>query len=319
MRGEYIRSLLPDVQFSVINTDIPLYRTPHLFRSIGWRYKIGPLINNINDFILKNINADNYDLVWIDKGVFIKPSVVQLLKSRSKQIVHFTPDPAFAYHRSRLFFESLPLYDHCITTKYFEIKKYQQHGVKTILSTQGYDPFLHKPYHSFYEKKGVVFIGHKEDEREEIISGLIEAGIDVTLAGIKWKRLLTRYKYKTNFVYKGTELLGEDYAKTISSAQIGLGLLSKWIPEKHTTRTFEIPACGTALLTEKNDETSAFFLEDEALFFTDKNEIIEKVQYYLSNPQLLNVITNKGTEKIMSSNLDYKSIMSALLRQIGIV
>ena len=37
------------------------------------------------------------------------------------------------------------------------------------------------------------------------------------------------------------------------------GLLAKWVPELHTTRTFEIPACGTALVTERNSETALVF------------------------------------------------------------
>lgn len=316
MRGEYLRELLPSADFSVIDTSIVLENTSRIFRSMGWRWKIGPFINNINSYIIQNLPHEFYDLVWIDKGVFIKPTVVQLLKKRSGKIVHFTPDPAFTCHRSKLFFDSLPLYDYCITTKHFEKENYRQYGVKTIVCTQGYDPLLHRPYHSFKEKKGVVFIGHKEDEREEIISKLIEADVHIILAGIKWNRLVRRYKHKANFVYKGTQVIGEAYAKTISSAQIGLGLLSKWIPETHTTRTFEIPACGTALLTEKNNETSSFFHEDEVIFYDDKNSITELVKHSLSHPELLQAITIRGKQRVIKSFRDYKSIMRSVLDQI---
>jgi spore maturation protein CgeB len=318
MRGKYLKELLPTADFSVIDTSIVLENTNRIFRSIGWRWKIGPFIHSINSYIIHNLSHKFYDLIWIDKGVFIKPSVVQILKNRCNQMVHYTPDPAFAYHRSKLFFEALPLYDYCITTKQFEKENYEQYGVKTIVCTQGYDPLLHKPYHSFKEKKGVVFIGHHEDEREAIISKLIEADVHIILAGIKWNRLVRRYKHKANFAYKGTRVLGEDYAKLISSAQLGLGLLSKWIPEKHTTRTFEIPACGTALLTEKNNETSSFFHEDEVLFYDGKNDITGLVKHYLSNPELLQSVTTRGTLRVAESNRDYKSIMRSLLNQMEI-
>jgi len=319
MRGECIRLLSSDIVFSVINTDIALSQTSRIFRSIGWRYKLGLLIANINNLILSSIGKNKYDLVWIDKGVFIKPSTILQLKKLSGKIVHFTPDPAFHYHRSKLFFSSLPLYDYVITTKKFEESEYAHYGVKTIFCTQGYDPAIHKPYHSFSEKHGVVFIGHMEDEREEILSKLIEAEVHVTLAGIKWNKLIKRYKFKNNFNYKGKELLGEAYAKEISAAQIGLGLLSKWIPETHTTRTFEIPACRTALLTEMNDETKSLFSTDEAIFYDSKSEIVDLVKAYLFDKVLLSKITQKGYERVKAVRADYKNIISNLLNEIGIM
>lgn len=39
------------------------------------------------------------------------------------------------------------------------------------------------------------------------------------------------------------------------------GALSRRFPERHTTRTFEIPACGTVLITEWNEEISVFLGE----------------------------------------------------------
>lgn len=64
--------------------------------------------------------------------------------------------------------------------------------MKTIFCTQGFDPQVHKPYHRFEEKKGVVFIGHKEEEREYIVAKLIEAGIQVTVAGNHWNNFAAR-------------------------------------------------------------------------------------------------------------------------------
>src|SRR5689334_11661743 len=141
MRGEYLKQLLPEYEFVTINTDVPINATPKLLRSMGWRYKKGPLIRNINKYILKELNGNfEYDLVWIDKGVFIDPQIVQSLKQESRKLVHFTPDPAFTYHRSNLFYDALSLYDYCVTTKSFEIESYKKYGVKTIFCTQGYDP-----------------------------------------------------------------------------------------------------------------------------------------------------------------------------------
>ena len=136
MRGEYLKQLMPDYEFLVVSIDEPIRATPRLLRSIGWRYKRGPLISRINNHILNSLqNNFNYDLVWIDKGVFIDPKIILSLRRNSRKLVHFTPDPAFTYHRSILFYKALPHYDYCITTKSFEIEAYKKYGVKTIFCT----------------------------------------------------------------------------------------------------------------------------------------------------------------------------------------
>jgi hypothetical protein len=94
MRGEYLQQLLPMHDFLTINIDVPINETPRLLRSVGWRYKKGPLIRNINNYIRKALNGNySYDLVWIDKGVFIDPEIIHTLKKNSGSwyISHLIP------------------------------------------------------------------------------------------------------------------------------------------------------------------------------------------------------------------------------------
>lgn len=318
MRGEYLKQLLPEYNFFVINTDEPINATPKIFRSIGWRYKKGPLIRNINNHIRKSLNGNyNYELVWIDKGVFIDPDIIYALKKNSEKLVHFTPDPAFAYHQSKLFYDAIGLYDYCITTKSFEIESYRKYGVKTIFCTQGYDPEVHKPYHRFKEKDGVVFIGHREEEREYIISQLVDKNIKVTVAGNHWDKFAAKRKNKPNLIYKGKGIFGKNYANELSAALLGLGFLSKWVPELHTTRTFEIPACRTALVTEHNPEIGSVFSDDEVIYYDEADEAITKIEYYLSRKDRLISFTEEGYKKITGGGYSYIEILRKLLKQIN--
>jgi spore maturation protein CgeB len=247
--------------------------------------------------------------------VFIKPAIIKRLRAQSEKLVHFTPDPAFAYHRSRLFFEALPLYDYCITTKSFELAEYRKAGIKTIFCTQGYDPLIHRPYHNFKEKNGIVFIGHREEDREELISALLERKFTVTLAGVGWSKL-ARKSRGSSLKYLGPGIFAEEYARTISGAKLSLGCLSKIIPELHTTRTFEIPACGTALLTEKNEETGLMFTADEVVFFQASKDLIERVESLYRNPENLYQITQNGYKKVTEGGYDYYSIMKKIVDQV---
>jgi hypothetical protein len=317
MRGEYLKEILQPKLFSVADINIPLLATNKIARSFGWRYKKGPLIKNINQYAVSIINNKwNYDLVWIDKGVFIDPAIVEKLKQQSAKLVHFTPDPAFAYHRSKLFYSAIPYYDYCITTKSFEIELYKQQGANVLFCTQGFHPAVHRPYYSFAEKRGAVFIGHHEKWKEEIIAKLLENKIAVTLAGINWQQFAKKKATNNLLHYKGKGIFGEEYARAISKAQIGLGFLSKLVPELHTTRTFEIPACCTALLTEYTTEIANVYKDDEAIFYSSPDELVTKTKYALQNPAWLNAITQKGHQKIVTGGYDYKSILQKLLAQI---
>ena len=80
MRGEYLQKLLGAGDFLVVDIDIPISKTPQPFLSLGWRYKKGPLIVNINRYLSEKIEGNSgFDLVWIDKGVFIEPSFLNRL------------------------------------------------------------------------------------------------------------------------------------------------------------------------------------------------------------------------------------------------
>lgn len=320
MRGEYIKKILQPESFNVVDIDIPMSATSRLFKSIGWRYKFGPLIDRINNHVRQSIDQEaRYDVIWVDKGVFIRPQIMQILRGKALKLIHFTPDPAFLFHHSRFFEQSLPLYDCCITTKSFEIEKYYEHGAKRVsFCTQGFDPLVHHPLHKPAEKQGVAFIGHREDDREWVIASLLQRKIPVKIAGVGWKRFAARHKGYANLNYMGEGIFGRAYTEAISGSLISLGFLSRIIPEKHTTRTFEIPACRTALVTEKTEEIRSFYEDDEVLFFNDIHEVPDLIEQALKDVALIDSIAEKGYARVRNAGFDYESIMRRLLQETGI-
>ena len=319
MRCKVIQKILKPTIFQVIDTHIPFYKTHRLLRSFGFRYKKGPLINNINKYIIAALKEETYDLIWVDKAVFLTPKTTALLRSRASKLVHFTPDPAFTFHKSKLFLKSLPNYDFLVTTKSYELEHYYKYikTEKVLYATQGFDAKLHKPSKQLFSKKeGFVFIGHYEDQRAVVLEKLLQNDIKITLAGIKWYQFAKKHQNNPNLIYLGNGVYGEDYVKTLQKAKMAWGALSKWVPELHTTRTFEIPACGTALVTERNTETQLFFKDDEAIFYTNENDLIEKITFFMNNDKPLEVLTKKGTSRAVTNAYDYNSILNAILKTI---
>ena len=319
MRGDIIGKLFKDPEITIIDTDIPLNTTSRLFRSLGFRYKTGPLIKNINNYISSKISG-HYDLVWIEKGVFIRKNTLITIKENSGKLIHYTPDPAFFYHKSNHFLNSLTLYDYFITTKSYEINSYKRYNVKSvILTTQGYDPTIHKPLVDFDKKNGICFVGHYEKERAYLLQKFLDAGIEIKLAGIKWDRFVKRNSLINNLKYFGESLNGLEYSKLIAGSLFGLGFLSKWIPEKHTTRTFEIPACKTILITERNEETSKYFKENDVVFYDDTGELVERVKALMQDREQLKRLSENGYNAVIKGGYDYESILRKLLTEIEVL
>jgi spore maturation protein CgeB len=320
MRGLQIADYYKDSSFQVINIHIPFYKSHRVFRSIGVRFKLGPLIPRINKFIQSNLQED-YDLIWVDKGVFIKKETLLQLRKKSKKLVHYTPDMAFYANKTSNFIDHMDVYDFLITTKSAEISFYaeQVNKDKIILTKQGFDLNTHKPYNTFEEKEDYIsFIGLFEESRGELIQQIIDVNIPVKVAGYRWEKFALKNKNNKNFTLIGKGLYSEDYSKFISKSIMSLGLLSKNFPEKHTTRTFEIPACGTALITEKNTETSTFYSEDEVLFFNSQKELITKISFYFENKQKLKKLSISGRENVIKNGCDYASIIKQLLKDINV-
>lgn len=319
MRAEVLEKQLRPCDFEVIDTHVPFYGTSRIMRSLGFRFKAGPLIRNINDYIQSTIKYSTYELIWIDKGVFIRHQTITLLREKTGRLVHFTPDMAFFANQSKLFNQSIAYYDFVITTKSCEIDLYKKRLAENefIFTTQGFDKNTHKPFCSFEEKdNAVVFIGLAEPHRLELAEFLVDNDIVLKLAGKGWKSFVAKYKENPNLRFLGDAVFKEDYSKLISSSILGLGLLSKRFPEMYTTRTFEIPACGTALLTERNTEIESFFTENEVIFYDTTADLVEKIKYYQSNLDELKGISEKGHWKVTNGGFDYDSIIENLLEKV---
>ncbi len=318
MRAETLRSLTPGTEWTWIDTDAPFLKSSRLWRSVAYRTKGGPAVKRINDSVREAIAGEKFDLVWLDKAVFLSENTMKQVRSAAHRMAHFTPDTAFHANRSAAFEKSMPLYDLLVTTKSFEIDEYRTRVAPdaVMLTTQGYDPAVHFPRNeSGQRRREVAFAGLAEPDRERCIAALLQAGVHVRLGGIGWKRFLRKWGDYPALHFEGEEIFGEAYATLFSRAWIGLGLLTKRFPELHTTRTLEIPACGAALATERTSDTSTMFADDEALFFDDYDDLASRVAKLFGDDDTspLSRIAAAGSQRVARDRRDYPVILAAIL------
>jgi spore maturation protein CgeB len=167
---------------------------------------------------------------------------------------------------------------------------------------KGFDPDIHRPIELSPEEIvtfgcDVGFVGHWEPSREETLLWLAEQKYHIRVWGGGWER--ARYKNHPLF-FHCPHLVGNTYAKAICGAKINLCFLSCWFGDKTTARSVEIPACGKFLLAERNEEHMALFREGvEAEFYSTREEMLAKINYYLVHADKREAIAKAGRKRCL--------------------
>lgn len=311
---------------SIISFDTSPYlrETIRPLKSIAARFNVGPVLTRLNHALKQQASRlHNVTHLWVDKGVWIYPETLQYLQSLTgATTIHYTPDPQFLFHRSRHFLRAVPLYDVLVTTKEWELDHYREAGAKRVLLThQGYDLRCY-PRTPSQAIRGtyasdVCFIGHSERHYVQRLRHLARTDINLRIWGPTWPRCAKWRRWIHPYV-SGGGLWGEEYLHAISSAKIGLGLLSKWIPETSTTRTFEIPAMGTFLLAERTALHQELFEEGkEAEFFASDDEMLDKARFYLKNNESRQRIASAGRTRCERSGYSTTDLLSKIISALS--
>jgi spore maturation protein CgeB len=285
---------------------------------LAFRLGLGRAVTGINKMVSNALHGGEFEFGWVDKGVFLRPATMRGLRGMTRRLIHFTPDTAYHTNRSRHFNRSLKLYDLVITTKSFELEEYERRVARerVTLTTQGYDSNVHFPRgEAAARRREVAFVGLAEPDRERCVEALLRAGIPVRLAGRGWGRLCGEWAGNPLLQFVGNGLFGDAYARLLSECWVGLGLLSKRFPELHTTRTFEIPACGAILATERTADTERFFGPDEVVFFDSHAQLAERLKQLFATAAdaELSALATAGHERVRRDGRDYASILGGAL------
>ncbi len=219
-------------------------------------------------------------------------------------------------NRSRHFNGCLSLYDLLVTTKPFELDGYRNAGARDILLVlQGYGrQFTPGNGRSSSE---VCFIGHCQPHYTARIKAASTVAVGLHVWGPRWPRYARLHAWARPIV-QGEGLWGARYPAALRSTKIGLGLLSKFIPETTTTRTFEIPATGAFMLAERNPDHLALFVEaKEVELFASDEELKDKIRFYLANDGARARIAAAGRERCVKSGYSNEHQMRRVLARMA--
>lgn len=284
-----------------------------------WQWRTGGIIleNIVRRRITSLLEKMNirFDITFINHGELIGPKIFEILREYSLFIVNYNVDDPFGgrdLNKWYFYLKSLPLYDLVVVVRKENVDEAYAYGAKKVIHVfRSADEIAHTPCKLSAEdiekwSSDILFVGTWMPERGPFMAKLIEAGVPLSIYGSHWNKAK-----EWNLIqkcWKGSGLHGDDYAKAIQSAKACLGLLSKANRDLHTQRSLEVPYLNGLLCAERTEDHLQLYKEDqEAVFWSDTKECIEKCFWILDNYQLsLNIKENGRIRCIENENLNEK-------------
>jgi spore maturation protein CgeB len=279
---------------------------PNLFSNpfatkAGWRIAWQWLANIANQKLIDLANQFKPELTFVVAPLLVSPNTIQALQRHGLVFVFFTDNPLDAHHaHSNSWVRGgLHLWDAVLIWSQDLANRLTEKGVKkTLFHSFCTDVQYHFPQKQPEPIYDVAFIGNWDSsrKREQYLKAICQYRL-----GIWGSDYWITHCWETSLksCCKGMCAYAE-IPNILGSSKIGLNILRPQNEMGHNIRTFEIPATGTLMLSERSQELLKLFEEDrEAVYFSSPDELNQKVEYLLQNPNLIQSIAEAGYKKAL--------------------
>jgi len=232
-----------------------------------------------------------------------------------------------------------PAFDWCLVPEEFRLEDYRRVGANPIYCQEAANPNIYRPYPLPHDTD-VVFIGGRYGDRERYIRALLEDQVDVRAFGAGWtdlidegttpdamRRVWGRAKRKVLGIPEpvywthracNPPISDQGMLEMYSKARISLGFSSVGETHRETRikqvrlRDFEAPMSGAFYMVEYMEELEQFFVPDkEVVCYTDADDLVDKVDYYLRHPKEREAIRVAGHERALRDHTWQKRLADA--------
>ncbi|MCM0605510.1 MAG: glycosyltransferase [Xanthomonadaceae bacterium] len=284
------------------------------------KFLIGPRIHQVNDDLFDEVKKFRPDILFAYRGTHILPDTLDKIhkESPSTYLIGYNNDNPFSEKGTqfgwRHFIASIPKYDLNLAYRHENMQDFAGAGAKRVeLLRSWFIPERNRPVElSAADKQkyscDVAFIGHFEaDGREQYLAEIVNRKFDFRLFGPEWNRVIDEVPELKKFNPVSSPR-AEEYNKAINGARVGLCFLSKLNHDTYTRRCFEIPATRRLLLSEFSEDLNSMFKEGvEADYFRSKDELIDKLDFYIKNPAIRERVAQAGYDKVFLAGHDVTS------------
>ena len=273
-----------------------------LYFSDGYSWNVMGVKRSISE----ELQTRGHEVIYLDKG---------LIRNIAELIFDHNPDQIWLAHTGLFFSDKVrkkikqPIIGFGFRDPYYTQMHPEQYDVyitnhyKTYLSLKDKMKCIYNPPScdfKFHQKLNLqktgdlLMIGtaiHSRFKnrklRIEIVNRLRkDTSWIITAYGKKWPKDLRNRGH----------IEGQEFLVAINSAKLGLDPVEKRFIL--TRRMFEFSACGIPIITKHREEPLLHFEKDkEILTYNNYNDLLEQVNYYLSNPSELEQIGTNALER----------------------
>jgi spore maturation protein CgeB len=308
------------------------YRWNGLFKgklgALQEKWLLGPSVVWANLGIIAHARACQPDIIFLWRGTPIWPKTLQTLRRKTGALlVAYNNDDPFGPSRRqalwRYFVPCIPEYDIHFVYRRVNVSEYQAAGARYVeVMMPYYIPEIHQPMDLPPEDReryacDMVFVGHYEDDgRIDFLRAVVQSGIHVRLFGGKYWRPkvlgdLADYFGPVSPIY------GEEYVKALTGAKLCLAFLSRLNRDTYTRRSFEIPACGCLMLSERTDDLMRLYKDDEeVVFFSSPEELVASAKVLLRDERRRRQIAAAGRQRCITDGHDIVNRMRQFCRVV---
>lgn len=264
---------------------------------------------------LKRINNKNWnkklisyaakikpDFLFTTKGTIIYPQTLIEFKKMGIPMVNWFPENVYHLNYNNWFLKNFSYYDYFFTFDPSVVKKFSSSLGNLRYLPFGVEPDSYK-INELSDKDreffgcDVCFVGAQYPEREELLLAVKKMGINLKIFG--WAGWL---KSPLAENYHGP-LGAEGITKAYSLAKISLNSNLKPPNGGANLKTFEIPAAGGFQISDDQpDLKNLFKIGEEIEVYKNKDELIDKIKFYLSNEEKRKQVALAGQKRVLKDH-----------------
>lgn len=261
------------------------------------------------------------DLTFFVKLRYVTTELLEKAAQYGPRLSYMNDDMFNPDNQTASFHDNIRAVDWILTTKSYNVREFLGAGAaNATYIPNAYDPAIHYPVEPSPVEREVLggdvgFIGTFRRDRADFLARLKAGAMDVRLNvwGGGWDKMSRADNWDRAWAWRclrpcvhRAELFCEAMGKAIQSSRLMLGLLFRKNRDLHTSRSFEIPACGGFMLAERTEEHRLYFEEDkEAVYFDGLDELADKIRFYVAHDDIRTRIAAAGYRRCLSSPYTY--------------
>jgi len=288
------------------------------FKELGWaiaKYDYREILKKTNVEKLNEHLIETFDkldplpnMVLVIKGLEIGTKAIDYFKTKGVPVYCWIFDATLMgkpLPECEFYAEMMNHYD-TFYTYCNNVKELKASGYKNPkMLAEGYSEVYNGELvlNDFIKKKfgsDIAFIGTIDNihpEREDYLERIIDEGFDIKIYGETKKEI----SFKMEEKHQKIVIINEYHSYVCQTSKIIIGGLDSdfMVDESHSARVYRTLAAGGFYLCRHTKGIEKSFTPGIHLVtFTDKEDMIEKIIYYLNNPEEREKIARAGREKV---------------------